>query len=240
MGSSMWLLLSVLPPDKIKDILKSAKLAKNSGKALDGIHITEKQWKEYKALDKTVGGAVDDIPTAFKQTEFASTYEARLGQTPALGNKKVQFVGARGESLSTLKPPPDAKLESILKNAGVEGVYYKNGVPDFSPFSKAEIEIEYMLGGKGALGSKARDFNFQQANSNLAKQLNDSPNLAKTFGMESGNIKPRDIEKYRVQNNLTWHELNNGTTIQLVPSEINSTFGHIGGVGEINAGAFVK
>lgn len=240
MGSSIWILLSVLPPDKIKDILKSAKLAKNSGKALDGIHITEKQWKEYKALDKTVGGAVDDIPTAFKQTEFASTYEARLGQTPALVNKKVQFVGARGESLSTLKPPPDAKLESILKNAGVEGVYYKNGVPDFSPFSKAEIEIEYMLGGKGALGSKARDFNFQQANSNLAKQLNDSPSLAKTFGMESGNIKPRDIEKYRVQNNLTWHELNNGTTIQLVPSEINSTFGHIGGVGEINAGAFVK
>ncbi|WP_157454446.1 T7SS effector LXG polymorphic toxin [Carnobacterium maltaromaticum] len=53
MGSSMWLLLSVLPPDKIKDILKSAKLAKNSGKALDGIHITEKQWKEYKALDKS-------------------------------------------------------------------------------------------------------------------------------------------------------------------------------------------
>lgn len=97
-----------------------------------------------------------------------------------------------------------------------------------------------MLGGKGVLGSKARDFNFQQANSNLAKQLNDSPSLAKTFGMESGNIKPRDIEKYRVQNNLTWHELNNGTTIQLVPSEINSTFGHIGGVGEINAGAFVK
>ena len=27
-------------------------------------------------------------------------------------------------------------------------------------------------------------------------------------------------------------------TIQLVPSEINGKFGHLGGVGEINAGAF--
>lgn len=51
-GASFWILLSVLPPEKVKDILKSAKLAKNSGKALDGIHLTEKEWKQLKALDK--------------------------------------------------------------------------------------------------------------------------------------------------------------------------------------------
>ncbi len=62
MGAGFWLLLSILPPDKIKDILKSAKLAKNSGKALDGIHITEKQWNEYKVLDKKVSGVkVPDV-----------------------------------------------------------------------------------------------------------------------------------------------------------------------------------
>ena len=33
-----------------------------------------------------------DVPTAFKQTEFASTYEARIQQTPAPENKKVMFV----------------------------------------------------------------------------------------------------------------------------------------------------
>lgn len=36
----------------------------------------------------------------------------------------------------------------------------------------------------------------------------------------------------------TWHELNDVKTMQLVPTEINSEFGHPGGVGEINAGAF--
>lgn len=51
-GASFWLLLSVLPPDKIKDIIKSAKLAKKAGKGLEGIHLTEKEWKNFKALDK--------------------------------------------------------------------------------------------------------------------------------------------------------------------------------------------
>ena len=37
---------------------------------------------------------------------------------------------------------------------------------------------------------------------------------------------------------LTWHELNDVKTIQLVPTEVNGKFGHLGGVREINAGAF--
>ncbi|MEO2211613.1 HNH endonuclease [Paenibacillus amylolyticus] len=31
----------------------------------------------------------------------------------------------------------------------------------------------------------------------------------------------------------TWHELNDGKTIQLVPSSVNSKFGHLGGVSEV-------
>lgn len=95
-----------------------------------------------------------------------------------------------------------------------------------------------MLGGKGKYGSKARAYNFVQADQKLADQLNNSPELARQFGMEPGGITARDIEKYRDKNKLTWHELNDVTTIQLVPTKINSTFGHLGGVGEINAGAF--
>ena len=33
-----------------------------------------------------------------------------------------------------------------------------------------------MLGGKGAKGNPARDYNFKQANERLADQLNNSPN----------------------------------------------------------------
>ncbi|WP_234703379.1 HNH endonuclease [Metabacillus indicus] len=187
---------------------------------------------------KGAGSIVADIPSAFKQEKFASTYESRFKQTPAETNIKVVFEGDRGESLCTLKPPPDPNLHKILSDAGVKGIEYKNGVPDFSPVAKAQLEIDYMLGGKGTKGNAARDYNFKQANERLASQLNNSPELAQQFEMESGGITAKDIERYRVKNKLTWHELNDGVTMQLVPTEINAHFGHLGGVGEINAGAF--
>ncbi|WP_427182395.1 HNH endonuclease [Paenibacillus sp. TC-CSREp1] len=183
-------------------------------------------------------GKDEDTPPAFKQTEFASSYEARLNQTPAPGNPRVGFEGIRGESKCTLKPPPDPEVQIVLDKAGIDGIQYKNAVPDFSPVAKAQVEIKYMLGGKGTYGGKARTYNFAQADKKLAEQLNDSPDLASQFGMEPGRITAKDIEKYRDKNKLTWHELNDVSTMQLVPTKINSTFGHLGGVGEVNAGAF--
>lgn len=96
-----------------------------------------------------------------------------------------------------------------------------------------------MVGGTGGNGSAARRHNFTQADEKLAEQLNNSPELAHKFGMVPGEITWKQKEKYRRANKLTWHELNDLKTIQLVLTEINSKFGHLGGVGEINAGAFM-
>ncbi|MED4461271.1 T7SS effector LXG polymorphic toxin [Metabacillus fastidiosus] len=211
---------------RLKDFFQRADSGGSSSRVDDG--------RSDRALDSNES----DIPPAFDQTEFASSYEARINQTPAETNLTVVFEGIRGESLCTLKPPPDPKLQKILNEAGINGIEYKNGVPDFSPVAKAQIEIDYMFGGKGSKGNAARGLNFEQANEGLASQLNNSPELAHQFGMESGRITAKDIEKYRVKNQLTWHELNDGVTMQLVPTEINAKFGHLGGVGEINAGAF--
>lgn len=144
--------------------------------------------------------------------------------------------------MCALKPHPDPQIQKIFNEAGIEGIYYKNAVPDFSPVAVAEVKIEYMLGGKKIgskdYGKKARIYNFAQADQKLADQLNSSPVLAHQFGMEAGGITARDINKYRDKNKLTWHELNDVKTMQLVPTKINGTFGHLGGVGEESAGAF--
>lgn len=95
-----------------------------------------------------------------------------------------------------------------------------------------------MLGGKGTYGGAMKRANFAQSDQRLAEQLNNSPEIARQFGMDSGKIAAKDIKIYRDKNKLTWHELNDVKTMQLVPTKINSTFGHLGGVGEINAGAF--
>ncbi|MGP0576985.1 MULTISPECIES: HNH endonuclease [Paenibacillus] len=193
---------------------------------------------EYTGKSTKVTGKGADIPPAFKQTEFASSYEARISQTPAPDNPKIGFEGARGESQCTLKPPPDPQIKKILDEAGIDGIQYKNAVPDLSPVAKAQVEIDYMLGGKRTYGGKARRANFIQSDQKLAEQLNNSPESARQFGMESGKISAKDIKTYREKNKLTWHELNDVKTMQLVPTKINSAFGHLGGVGEINAGAF--
>ncbi|WXR61476.1 HNH endonuclease [Peptostreptococcaceae bacterium AGR-M142] len=190
---------------------------------------------EEKCLELKQG---DGTSPAFKQDEFASSYEERIAQTPASANKKVSFEGVRGESLCILKPPPDPEIKKILSDAGIDGIEYKNGIPNFSPVAKVEFEIEYMLGGIAKNGDKARRFNFSQADRKLLNILNNSPELAKEFGFEFGEINLSKIKKYRVDNKLTWHELNDAKTIQLVLTKINSTFGHLGGVGEINSGIF--
>ncbi len=72
----------------------------------------------------------------------------------------------------------------------------------FSPVSKAQIEIDYMLGGKGNYGTKARTYNFAQADQKLADKLNDSVELARQFGMEPGGITAKDIDKYRTKKSI--------------------------------------
>ena len=59
-----------------------------------------KSFVEFESGASKGGGKADtDIPSAFKQKEFASSYEARITQTPADVNIKVGFEGNRGESL---------------------------------------------------------------------------------------------------------------------------------------------
>jgi NAD+--asparagine ADP-ribosyltransferase len=141
---------------------------------------------------------------------YASTYKARLDQTPKDGSKG-EWTGERGES--TYKST-DTKANEILKKDGVNGVKYKDAIPDFSPVSKGEVKIDGM--------TNNRQKNFDKADAALAK--------------EKG-LTPKEIKRWREENELTWHECNDMQTMQAVPTEINSTFGHLGGVGEINAAA---
>ena len=81
-------------------------VAEAAGKRLDGVDKIDE-------LEDVVEGGTD-VPAAYRQAEFASSYDARINQTPSLSNKKVQFVGDRGESQCVLKPPPDPELEKLI------------------------------------------------------------------------------------------------------------------------------
>lgn len=55
--------------------------------------------------------------------------------------------------------------------------------------------------------------------------------------LRKGELQKKEITQWREENKLTWHECNDTRTMQVIPSKINSIFGHFGGVGEINAAA---
>lgn len=139
-----------------------------------------------------------------------STYEERLKRTPV---NKGKWDNDRGES-KFVSEKPDVK--KYLEEAEVEGVEYRNAMPDFSPFTKGEVEIPNM--------TSNRRRNFATADEELAKEWSTSE---KKWTKE-------DVADWREDNNYTWHELNDVKTMQLVPSKINGTFTHFGGVGEHN------
>lgn len=144
-------------------------------------------------------------------------YNARLMQTPKEGSGG-HWSGARGESDYILDEP------ILLKDGTkITKVSYKNAVPDFSPYQKGQVNIPEMTNKR-----YGNNGNFRQADKALSKYWTKIKYNGKTWTIE-------DVELYRTSNNLTWHEMSNMESMQLVPSEVNQQFTHYGGVAEYNA-----
>ena len=142
--------------------------------------------------------------------ECVSTYEEQIKQTPREG-----WAGERGESVCI------RETEAF----GTVHVKYVNGIPDFSPYSIEVVEITNMSGERFGTGN-----NFEQADNALAEQFNKDGKDGRSDWTGA------DVRDWRRENcsDYTWHECTDRKTCQLVPREINGTFGHFGGVGECN------
>ncbi|WP_163528872.1 pre-toxin TG domain-containing protein [Halobacillus ihumii] len=139
-----------------------------------------------------------------KLTMPKSTYEERLAQTPVSNGK---WTDQRGESTFISY---DDGARDILNGIGKDGIDYADAIPDFSVVSRGDVQISKM--------STDRRINFRKADELLAGKLG---------------VTRKEIVKIRKTEKLTWHELNDMTSMQLVPSTINSKFGHLGGVAEV-------
>ncbi len=144
-----------------------------------------------------------------------SSYKARIDRTPSTDSDRGYWTGERGESTFVLNEPITCKNGTVVSE-----ITYKNGVPDFSPHALRQVKIKSM--------TDNRSSNFKQADEVLAEYWS-------KIKYEGHKWSARDVQNYRTSNGLTWHEMNNMQTMQLVPTEVNATWGHLGGVGEYNA-----
>lgn len=89
---------------------------------------------------------------------------------------------------------------------------------DFRKCSFLTISLEHM--------STNRQINFIQCDKQCADIWNTQAQLNYT------NWTNNKVRKYRKDNSLTWHERNDRITCDLVPSQINSFFSHLGSIAE--------
>lgn len=141
------------------------------------------------------------------------SWDSRISQTPVTD---VVWSGARGVSECT---PQDPGRIALLKRYGRTSVKYdRTGEPDFRPFEETHTLIHNMSGD--------RQRNFSSANQKLL-----GTQWAKSKGLKT----VTDCQRYMKEHNLTWHECSDGITMRLVDSDINGSFGHSGGVAELDA-----
>lgn len=155
------------------------------------------------------------VRKSFEKLEFHSTYEERPQQTPKEETDRGEWSGQRGES--TFKPS-DLEIGKIMQKYNMEGVEYKNAIPDFSRFSVCTVEIKDM--------TENRERNFKQCDCLCAEQWN----VEKRDG--KSNWEQSDVKDWRQKHEYSWHERNDMKTCDLIPTSINAYFGHLGGVSE--------
>lgn len=188
--------------------------------------------KETKAEVKNAGRneSIDPdklIRPSVESCDYPSSYKERLDRTPSIENPNGKWLGDRGESMFI---PTADRVREILRNKGLEGINYKDGIPDFNPISEAKVTIQGMnqhrLSQMGENGERIVG-NYEKADIECAKAWN----------LEQHDDKDdwthQDVKKWREANEYTWHEHNDMKTCSLVPTEVHRVCSHLGGVSEI-------
>ena len=159
-----------------------------------------------------------------EKIKLYSPYKARIDLTPKEGSAKGEWSGARGESKFI---PSDKDVQKCLKKYGENGVQYKNGIPDFSKFSKGlTVEIDNM--------TADRSLNYKQAYEKFAEKWSAEARNGKTDWTAS-EVK---AEKNRL--GCVLHENSDMKTIEMVPELIHEAAKHSGGRYECSIRDYVE
>ena len=159
---------------------------------------------------------------------------------PHLPTKKTgYFTGERGDSAFI---PNNQEVREMMQSFGVDSVNYVKGYPDFSPFTLIQDERLGRINGRVEIGhmttnrknpqyAYGRRTDSHAANEDLGNFSQADNELAKFLNARDGTeLTGKDIQEMRERNKLTWHEVEDGKTMCLVPTQIHDACPHSGGV----------
>ena len=119
---------------------------------------------------------------------------------------------------------------------GTDSVQYKSKEPDFSPFEQ-EFSKEKMNSylsekygnnhGKTVMSSAPGHVEV----SKISTDRKETQREAMQKISEKTGLDTNEIKAYMSSKGITWHECGDGKTVRAVPTEVNSVYGHTGGIG---------
>ena len=141
----------------------------------------------------------------------------RIKKTPKDNPKRGYWSNQRG--MSVYVPVNTQKNIIILLNQfQLAGISYIDAMPDFRQCSYCTVYLQLM--------SLSRSRNFSSCDQLCAIHWNS------THYLNCSSWTSHKVKKFRIENSLSWHECNDCTTCDLVPSKINLFFLHLGGIAE--------
>ena len=185
------------------------RIYKKDGEVIPGVEYTSNGGK-YRV---DAGGNVETLKEGYQ-----STYKERYDQTPTEGDRG-SWTGDRAESCykPNVETEKGAKAAEKLSEYGLEGIEYRDALPNFDACAEESVEIDM---------TENRPSNFENADIECAKKWNEEGKGGRS------DWSARDVANYRHDHNMTWHECADRKTCQMISRDIHDYFGHSGGVFE--------
>lgn len=159
--------------------------------------------------------------------EYLTSYDERIRRTP-LNSERGSWTDGRGESkyIPNSETEKGARAAEKLAEYGLDGIEYRDGIPDFSKCSEETVEIDMTENRTASNLSEGIISNYRKADTECANKWNIEQKDGRT------DWTARQVELYRKDHKLSWHECADKKTCQLVSQDIHSFFIHSGGVCE--------
>lgn len=183
-----------------------------------------------RTKENWLASEVKNYEKKYTKTHYYSTSEERMKRIPREKNELVgKWTGERGNS--TFIPKETDKNKEMLaffKENNIEGIDYKDCIPDFSPIAERTVEIPDMTEYRFFRPDK-KPGNFEQAYTVLAEQFNAEKKEDKT-DWTSDSVKDWAKDPSKHNNHvLIVHERCDTKTCDFVRDDVHAFFTHTGG-----------
>jgi hypothetical protein len=155
---------------------------------------------------------------------FEAAHPPTLFSSPRLPRSMGSWLGTPGNSVWTSTRP------EVLEIVADGRVRFRNGYPDFSPWSRGQVQI----GMTGAAEDFAEaDRAFAQGVMNRTRPVPDG--FSRADFIYNGEPNAAAAARYRQAAGLTWHHHQGGNIMMLVPTKLHANIPHTGGASAARA-----